>query len=288
MKTNFKDNIQKIGDIDNSNKSRNKTNSNQCNNEKADKERKKIQQQNVVTKSKSLFNKRNKIELLEKANQYYINLNFDDALELVNEVLRADPFFYSAYKLRADIFWRLGDIFGYPNYYRSAIKDLKKVISNKSYNTNNYIVLGLCYLGLGDNESIKKALKLYKKALELSPWSSVIILDIMEAQICLERYEQAYTTYKKHVSSMNYVIDKLVGESLVCVALALDGKPYQNFLQLLYNFDIEIKESPGWSTRPIDRHLIDIKRTRDNVERIEQAEYLQDLFKEHFKFLINR
>ncbi|GFO96091.1 hypothetical protein ig2599ANME_0277 [groundwater metagenome] len=217
---------------------------------------------------------------LAEATTYYNDREFKMALEKVNEAIKVDPLFAKGYKLLGDIYRRKGESEGDFYNFDSAVKWYNMAIEIEPTLFDVHNVLGLCYVDIGGKANLENAVKEYQKALESDPPSATIKLNKMELEIRLEQYKDVLGTYGEWHSSF-ISEDEVKAASLICIALALDGKPYEDYIDPLLN--TKIKVHWNWSTFPIDNHLVKLEKEGYFPDRIAKAKEIQDLFKEHYR-----
>ncbi len=87
------------------------------------------------------------------------NRQYDEALELLNRALAAEPEYAEAWSRRAALFYVLGD-------YPSALEDIRRTLALEPRHFGALAELGAIYMQLKDFEAAKSALL---KALEINP-----------------------------------------------------------------------------------------------------------------------
>ncbi len=218
--------------------------------------------------------------ILTEANSYYNDKNFEMALKRINESIKIDSLFAEGYALRGNIYKQKGEL--ERNFYNFdlALKDYNRGIEIDPTLYYVYTNLGLCYVDIGGKENLEKAVNAYKKTIELDTSCVNTKLDKMELEICLERYKDVLGTYGEWHSSF-ISEDEVIAASLICIALALDGKLYEDYIDPLLKTEVRVLWT--WSSFPIDNHLATLEKKGYFPDRIAKAKEIQDLFKEHFR-----
>ncbi len=211
---------------------------------------------------------------------HYDKCDYKGALEVINEAIRLHPGFALGYSLRADIYRRMGEDGGGLKYIEMALEEYEKAGALNSRMPGIHVAIGLCLVDLGGSENRKKACEEYRKALEIHPGDAVIVLDMMEVELCDGRYMDVLATYGEFLSTIKGRADnEIIASSMVCIALALDGRPYDQYLAPLVSNGVV---HPFWSTFPVDNYLTGLGKDVPG-DRREQALKLQGLFKERIK-----
>lgn len=231
------------------------------------------------TKKVDPFLRNDAKSLLSEAEKYYYQRNFEKALEKANKIVFTDPLFADGYEKRGDINRRIGEEGGSHHNFELAVKDCIKSLEIEP-TSQGYVGLGLCYVDIGGKENLKKASEAYQKALELSPSSIIIALDKMELEICMGRYKNVVGLYGEWNPSILFSENEIIAASLVCIALALDGKSFEGYIEPLLNKNIKVRWT--WSTFPIDNCLARLVEEGYYPDRVARAKEIQDIFREHY------
>ncbi len=102
--------------------------------------------------------------IIKKAEKFYNDGNFLQAIKYYTEVLKLSP-------ANAKLYSNIGDCYFNLQKYKTAIKYYQKAIElDKNYITP-YYNLGGCYIMLGNR---KKAIKIWKKGLKISPQNKLL------------------------------------------------------------------------------------------------------------------
>lgn len=202
------------------------------------------------------------------------------ALEKCNEAINVDPSFARGYSKRGHIH----RVIGYSpesaqRHIDLAIEDYSKAIEMEPANAELYMSRGACYAQKGD---LEKSIPDYGKSLELNPANTFAALGKLEAEICQRRYNDAMGTYGAWRRDATSPKDQVIGASLICIALALEGKPYEEYIGPLYDRTETLSESHDWCIVEIDRHLKELEGEGFLPDRVANAKEIQGLFKEHY------
>lgn len=160
-----------------------------------------------------------------------------------------------------------------------AIKDYIIATTFNPFSSETYMAWGGCLAQKGE---LEKAIPKYAKAIELNQKNTMAFLGKMEAEICLGRYEEAIATHKKLKEAILTPKEEVIAASLVCISLALDGKPYNDYINPLHNLEVKLSERHDWCNVEIDRHLANLEKEGYDPNRVAKAKEIQVSFKEHF------
>ncbi len=236
-----------------------------------------------------------KIEpLLLEAEAYLSNGNFEKSLEKCNEAITIAPISAKAYILRGTIY----KAFQEPdNYLDLAIQDYTKAIELDPQNSLAFNKRGDCYAykdrGNLDEVILDKALSDYQASIRLDPNNITAILSKTEIEIWLGRYSDARNTYRNNrlhqtVMSPQY---RLMASWLMCLALSLDGMPYEDYLYPLKD-DLVIISREDYNPEDIEPYLSKLKKSNIPTDYLNNALKIHDLFLKHYreeiKYLIKK
>jgi tetratricopeptide (TPR) repeat protein len=243
-----------------------------------------------------LYNERFPIERLIRAIELYIifkrhfidfrieeilqNITQDipqDIKGILMELLKGigpsgDSLLIKAYMKRGLIYRMLGNL-------NMAIKDYIIATIYHSHNDAAYMAWGACLAQKGD---LEKAIPKYGMSILLNPRNNMAILGKMETEICIGKYSDAISTYEILKESEITPQEKVISTFLLCLSLALEGKPYEDYIAPLLNLEVKLSEKHDWCNVEIDRHLTELKKTVFDTNRVTKAKELQALFKNHF------
>lgn len=186
----------------------------------------------------------------------------------IGEVKIADSTVKVWVELRGRIYRRF-------NKVNMAIKDYMLGIIFNPDDDWLYMSLGACY---AQKEKFKKAIINYDKAIKINSSNMDACLGKMEALICLRKYNEAISVFKKLDLSSIKDSERIIATFLLCIALALKGKSYEDKINPLLSIEIKI----DWLTIEIDRFLEELEKERFNSKRLINAKEIWSLLKEHF------
>ncbi|GFO96092.1 TPR domain-containing protein [groundwater metagenome] len=201
----------------------------------------------------------------------------EGAIEMCTRAIEVAPSFANAYKKRAWICLLLPN---YQQYLDQVIQDCTKVIEIEPDNALAYNDRGRAYIRKGDLEN---AIFNYGKALTLEPSLTIAALNKISAEIILGRYKDAVGTYGEWRRDVVSPKQMVIASSLICIALALDGKSYEDYTAPLLDRKIRIKYLHDWNYTGTDRYLAKIDKEGYFSDRVIKAKEIQDSFKEHFE-----
>ncbi|MEW6619202.1 MAG: tetratricopeptide repeat protein [bacterium] len=223
-------------------------------------------------------------QALKEANDLFKKDNLEKAAEKYTEVLEINPSFAGAYNRRG-ICYRILAVCSpeyAENYLNMAIQDFTKAIKIEPGNDNNYMQRAGCYSQKGD---LVNSIPDYQMATGLNPLNKMAFLGEMEVKICLRRYNEVIATYKRLTRGTLLDKEKVIAASLVCIALALEGKDYKNYIDPLNDMEVKLTDISGkheWLTVEIDWHLTELEKENYMPDRVAIAKEIQALFKNHF------
>ncbi len=215
--------------------------------------------------------------MLLEAEQLEDNGKLESAIEVCTRAIEVAPYFANAYKKRAWICLLLPN---YQQYLDQVIQDCTKVIEIEPDNALAYNDRGRAYIRKGDLEN---AIFNYGKALGLEPSLTIAALNKISAEIILGRYKDAVGTYGEWRRDVVSPKQMVIASSLICIALALDGKSYEDYTAPLLDRKIRIKYLHDWNYTGTDRYLAKIDKEGYFSDRVIKAKEIQDSFKEHFE-----
>jgi tetratricopeptide (TPR) repeat protein len=215
-----------------------------------------------------------------EAYEHYSKEDPTRALDVIDEALRLHPGFALGYSLRGDIYRRMGENGQGVKYLEMALTEYGKAQALKIKMPGLYVATGLCYVDIGGSENRKKACEEYRKALEIEPGDAIVVMDMMEVELCDGRYEDVVATYGEYLATIKGRREnEVVASSIVSIALALNGKPYGEYLAPLLS---ETAINPSWSTYPIDNYLAGLGNDVPE-DRRKMAFWLQGLLKKRIE-----
>lgn len=214
--------------------------------------------------------------MLVEAERLEDNGKLERAIEMCARAMEVAPSLAKAYKKRAWICLLLPN---YEQYLDQVIQDCTKVIDIEPDDAFAYNDRGRAYIRKGDLES---AIFNYGKALELEPSLTIAALNKISAEIILGRYKDAVGTYGEWRRDVISPEQMVIASSLICIALALDGKSYEDYTAPLLDRKVRLKYLHIWNYTGTDRYLAKIEKEDYFSDRVSKAKEIQNLFKEHF------
>lgn len=225
--------------------------------------------------------RRNAEFIMAEADRLFDLGQLDKALKKCDEAINIDPHLGRAYSKRGHIH----RVIAYApesakSHIELAIKDYDKAIEIEPESGELYMSRGACYAQKGE---IERSIPNYGRALGLNPSNTFAALGKLEAEICLGRYNDAVGTYGAWRRDATSPKDQVIGSSLICIALALQGKPYEEYITPLYDHTVKLSENHDWCIVEIDRHLAELEKQGFASDRVTRAKKIQALFKGHFE-----
>ncbi len=215
--------------------------------------------------------------ILAEAERLEDNGKLESAIEMCTRAIEAAPSFAKAYQKRA---WICLLVPNYQQYLDQVIQDCTKVIDIDPDNALAYNDRGRAYIRKGDMEN---AIFNYGKAIELEPCLTIAALNKISAEIILGRYKDAVGTYGEWRRDVVSPKQMVIASSLICIALALDGKSYEEYTAPLLDRRIRLKYLHDWNYSGTDRCLDALEKEGYFPDRFAKAKEIQDLFKGHFE-----
>lgn len=215
------------------------------------------------------------IHLLLEADRLNRGGYLEECIHLCGESLKIDPYLKEAYQMRAFAYLLLDN---WKDYLDNVVQDCTSIIAMDPQNYQAYNDRGRAYVRKMMPE---KAIDDYSKSLQIDPAYTIAALNKMSAEISLNRFQDAVSTYghwRKDIVTPDYM---LIASSLVCIALALDGRDYRRYMAPLKNISVRFKYLDTWNPYSIDQHIQKLTSDQFYPERVLEAKGIQELFKEH-------
>lgn len=211
--------------------------------------------------------------ILSEAERFENNGKLKEALEMCNKALEVVPSFIDAHRKRAWICLLLPD---YEKYLDQVICDCSKVIEMEPDNALAFNDRGRAYLRRGD---LDKAIADYREALELAPFLAMAALNKISAEIIQGKYKDAVGTYGNWQRDFATNKEMVIASSLICIALALDGKIYLKYTAPLMEQKVKLKYLHDWNYSGTDRYLTKLENGGIFLDRVAKAKEIQEIFK---------
>lgn len=212
-------------------------------------------------------------DILLDAERFENDGKLKEAMEMCSRALEVVPSFIDAYRKRAWICLLLPD---YEKYLDQVICDCSKVIEIEPDNAFSYNDRGRAYLRRGD---LDKAISDYKEALTLAPFLAIAALNKISAEIIQGKYKDAVGTYGNWQRDFASNKEMVIASSLICIALALDGKIYLKYTAPLMEQKVKLKYLLDWNYSGTDRYLAKLENGGTFPERVAKAKEIQEIFK---------
>jgi tetratricopeptide (TPR) repeat protein len=212
--------------------------------------------------------------LLGKAQKYIQEGRLDDAVSACSMAVSAAPGTPMPYRMRGYVNLLRPD---YEPYLQSVVEDCSRAIELGDGDGLAYNDRGRAYYRMGD---LKRASEDYYRAMELCPSLTITALNVMSTDILRGEYGEAVGIYGLYSGDL-LGHELLIGASLVCIALALQGKDYREYVTPLLDRGLTYAPMIDWCTSGIDQYLDRIGSGRSSSIEVAKARDIQRMFKEH-------
>jgi len=220
---------------------------------------------------------RKSMELLVLAEKFEKQGKLKDAIELYTKSILANPTNVWAYKKRA---WDCLLLPDYQPYLQQIIEDCTKVIELEPHDPLAYNDRGRAHARKGE---LDLASKDYHAAIRLEPSLTIAALNSMSVDICRGNYKDAIAIFGAWRPNVVSNKEQLIAESLIGIALTLDGKDSGKYQSALNNKMIKIRNMTDWCPDLVDKYLSRLENEKWDAERIKKAKEIQLLFKSHIQ-----
>lgn len=141
-------------------------------------------------------NSNNSTDPIEQAKVLKKQENFEEALEILDELFKKNP---NSEEIKKVLIETLFDYGGYLNdyytqKYERAIQTFKRIIDLSSNNYRAHYNLGIAYYNLGEMENAKSS---FEKALKIKPDYKYCFYNLGLIYEALENYEEALENYEQ-------------------------------------------------------------------------------------------
>jgi tetratricopeptide (TPR) repeat protein len=232
------------------------------------------------------FARKHAEDLLIEAATWELFGDLERALSRCSLAIAVDPDYSEAYLRRAWVCLRFPN---YQQYLDQVIEDCTRALELDPSKVDAYNNRGRAYSRQGNLEN---ACLDYAKTLQLDPFYAIGALNTMSAKIQLDKYTDVIETYEAWRRDLADCGEKLVGSFLVCLALALGGKPYEEYAVALRDlkiggrwaseFMVEV-DSVVWNNKELYGYIDRLEEQNYSPERIAGVRKIQRLFESHFQ-----
>jgi tetratricopeptide (TPR) repeat protein len=216
------------------------------------------------------------MELLAQAEILEEKGELKKAIEICSKSIEADPNNVWAYKKRA---WDCLLLPDYQPYLQQIIEDCTKVIELEPHDSLAYNDRGRAQARKGE---LDLASKDYHAAIRLEPSLTIAALNSMSVDICRGNYKDAIAIFGAWRPNVVSNKEQLIAESLIGIALTLDGKDSGKYQSALNNKMIKIRNMIDWCPDLVDKYLWRLENEKLDAEQLKKAKEIQRIFKSHF------
>ena len=183
----------------------------------------------------------------------------------------------ATYNAIGNVFLKLGRTEAYGEYLNKGIENYTRAIDIEP-ESSLYKGRANCYAYIG---SLDEAISDYGKAINMDPINIGAILSKMEVQVWNGKYSDARITYNQLPTDILSSEEKLVASWLMSLSLALDGLPFDNYVEKLRNSDVKIKHA-DYDATDMKPYIDKLKGRGMPQDRIDNALMIHNLFLQQY------
>lgn len=215
---------------------------------------------------------------LKEAEHFYETGQEEEAFEQYSKAIELGTNSAEVYYRAAVMFYNLGRKRCDSNLYQKGIENYKKTININESNTLVYAGIADCYALKGN---LEEAILNYNKAIDLDHNNTSAILSKMEVELWAGKYENTTNTYRKWHKKFTNPMEKVIASWIICIAHALLGRPYAEYMDPLTKFNGQFKLA-GWNISDIEPYFKKLDEENFPSTRLEKALEIHHLLKTNF------
>lgn len=158
------------------------------------------------------------------------------------------------------------------------IRNCKKAIEEDPSNSDLHSELADCYARKGD---LKEAILEYQKAIDIDPSKILTVLSKMEVAVWRGLYDEAISIYQRWKGEITSNEHKVISSWVISTALALSGKPFDEYIEPLLDMEIDISKA-NYSWEDILPYFSKLLDEGISMNRLIDGWDLHTLFQRHF------
>ncbi|MEW6607061.1 MAG: tetratricopeptide repeat protein [bacterium] len=158
------------------------------------------------------------------------------------------------------------------------IINYKKEIEKDPSNSALHSELADCYARKGD---LEEAILEYQRAIEIDPSKILTVMSKMEVTVWRGLYDEAVSIYQEWKGKITSNEHKVIASWIISTALALSGKPFDEYIEPLLDVGINISGT-GYSLEDILPYFSKLIDEGIFMDRLIQAWELHTLFQRHY------
>jgi tetratricopeptide (TPR) repeat protein len=216
--------------------------------------------------------------LLFEANHHYSHEEYEKSIKRCREALELMPNLDRAYEVQGAAYQKSGRQRDDKELLKKGVECYTQAMEIIAISIH-YQGRANCHAYLGN---IDEAIADYSKAVEIDPLCVGAMLSKMEVQIWQGKYSESRKTYQSLPLQVLLPYEILLATWLMCLALCLDGMPYQDHLTYLKESPVKIT-ARAYDPGDMEPFLNRLKETQVPKDQLENALSIHNLFLSHYK-----